>query len=139
MAKPPAEVRFPGDRNRRKKVRVRGIKQASKEIQRRLETNLDGLLDDPESFVPEITGELGKISFFGHKDKMAMTLKEIEIVATKRNDHRWLKKRMVKKGGDEVCRALAGSLLAAGEDDFCLLYTSPSPRDATLSRMPASA
>ena len=28
-----------------------------------------------------------------------------------------------------------------GEDDdkVCLLYTSPSPRDATLSRMPSSA
>ena len=25
------------------------------------------------------------------------------------------------------------------EGDFCLLYTSPSPRDATLSRMPSSA
>ena len=25
------------------------------------------------------------------------------------------------------------------ESDFCLLYTSPSPRDATLSRMPSSA
>ena len=24
-------------------------------------------------------------------------------------------------------------------DDGCLLYTSPSPRDATLSRMPSSA
>ena len=24
-------------------------------------------------------------------------------------------------------------------DDSCLLYTSPSPRDATLSRMPSSA
>ena len=24
-------------------------------------------------------------------------------------------------------------------DTFCLLYTSPSPRDATLSRMPSSA
>ena len=24
-------------------------------------------------------------------------------------------------------------------DDLCLLYTSPSPRDATLSRMPSSA
>ena len=24
-------------------------------------------------------------------------------------------------------------------DDICLLYTSPSPRDATLSRMPSSA
>ena len=27
----------------------------------------------------------------------------------------------------------------AGELDDCLLYTSPSPRDATLSRMPSSA
>ena len=26
-----------------------------------------------------------------------------------------------------------------GEGDICLLYTSPSPRDATLSRMPSSA
>ena len=25
------------------------------------------------------------------------------------------------------------------DDHFCLLYTSPSPRDATLSRMPSSA
>ena len=25
------------------------------------------------------------------------------------------------------------------EDSICLLYTSPSPRDATLSRMPSSA
>ena len=27
----------------------------------------------------------------------------------------------------------------AGKSIFCLLYTSPSPRDATLSRMPSSA
>ena len=27
----------------------------------------------------------------------------------------------------------------SGEDKGCLLYTSPSPRDATLSRMPSSA
>ena len=27
----------------------------------------------------------------------------------------------------------------ASTDDICLLYTSPSPRDATLSRMPSSA
>ena len=26
-----------------------------------------------------------------------------------------------------------------GQNDVCLLYTSPSPRDATLSRMPSSA
>ena len=27
----------------------------------------------------------------------------------------------------------------SGHIEFCLLYTSPSPRDATLSRMPSSA
>ena len=26
-----------------------------------------------------------------------------------------------------------------GDTNYCLLYTSPSPRDATLSRMPSSA
>ena len=29
--------------------------------------------------------------------------------------------------------------LTGGLDSSCLLYTSPSPRDATLSRMPSSA
>ena len=29
--------------------------------------------------------------------------------------------------------------LVAGSANACLLYTSPSPRDATLSRMPSSA
>ena len=29
--------------------------------------------------------------------------------------------------------------LICSEDGICLLYTSPSPRDATLSRMPSSA
>ncbi len=114
MAKPPAEVRFPGDRTRRKKIRVRGIKQASKEIQQRLGRNLQELLDDPEVFVPEIRGNIDG-SFFS-KDKMAKTLKELPAVAAKRNDPRWLRKRMAKKGGDPVCRALAGSLLAASEE-----------------------
>ena len=133
MAKPPAEVSFPGSRNRRRKVRVRGIKQASKEIQRRLESNLEALLDDPGCFVPEITGELGKVSFFGSKDRMAMTLKEIEVLAVKRHDQRWLKKRMVKKGGDEVCRALAGSLLAAGEEDLSTVSVFKHPLYGTSS------
>ena len=29
--------------------------------------------------------------------------------------------------------------LEDGKEETCLLYTSPSPRDATLSRMPSSA
>ena len=65
MAKPPAEVSFPGDKNRRKKVRVRGIKKASKDIQKRLEKNLSELLDDPEIFLPDINGVITKKTFFG--------------------------------------------------------------------------
>ena len=118
MAKPPAEVSFPGDKNRRKRLRVRGIKQASKEIQRRLERSLDGLLDNPESFLPEIVGELGKVSLFGSKDPMALTLRELEVVSSKRNDVRWLKKRMSKRSGGDVARSLAGSLVAASEEDL---------------------
>ena len=34
---------------------------------------------------------------------------------------------------------LASALLANDVHLICLLYTSPSPRDATLSRMPSSA
>ena len=30
-------------------------------------------------------------------------------------------------------------IIDADKVDICLLYTSPSPRDATLSRMPSSA
>ena len=37
-----------------------------------------------------------------------------------------------------VFTPMVGRCAAAGDGD-CLLYTSPSPRDATLSRMPSSA
>ena len=43
---------------------------------------------------------------------------------------------------DQAQQSLLDSELQQGESgthDTCLLYTSPSPRDATLSRMPSSA
>ena len=125
MAKPPAEVSFPGDRNRRKKIRMRGIKRASPEIQHRLDRNLEELMDDPEIFVPEIRGEVDS-SFFS-KDKMSRTLKELTVVASKRNDPKWLRKRMTKKGGDPVCCALAGSLIAATEEDRSTVAVFKNP------------
>ena len=46
--------------------------------------------------------------------------------------------------GDLMDEAYCGALPQAAKDalgslDICLLYTSPSPRDATLSRMTSSA
>ena len=37
------------------------------------------------------------------------------------------------------CDRLAGVTLVSTDDVVCLLYTSPSPRDGLLSRMPSSA
>ena len=43
--------------------------------------------------------------------------------------------------GNSLRRTLLSSIPGAAitQVRFCLLYTSPSPRDATLSRMPSSA
>ena len=46
-------------------------------------------------------------------------------------------KREVSITGDS--QSMQGSHLLQGHPTPCLLYTSPSPRDATLSRMPSSA
>ena len=40
---------------------------------------------------------------------------------------------------DELNKRLKDIEDRSGRDRNCLLYTSPSPRDATLSRMPSSA
>ena len=40
---------------------------------------------------------------------------------------------------DSAQGAFEGSVSSTDEHLICLLYTSPSPRDATLSRMPSSA
>ena len=46
-------------------------------------------------------------------------------------DLKGLKMRIPGLGGDVMAKV--------GVSPVCLLYTSPSPRDATLSRMPSSA
>ena len=59
----------------------------------------------------------------------------VEIVAANREAMDRLVELLIEKetmDGDEFKAVLA-------EFTACLLYTSPSPRDATLSRMPSSA
>ena len=43
------------------------------------------------------------------------------------------------QGEDEVREFVQRLMPSDAEVEICLLYTSPSPRDATLSRMPSSA
>ena len=40
---------------------------------------------------------------------------------------------------DTIRKMRVGQIQASAMSSICLLYTSPSPRDATLSRMPSSA
>ena len=68
---------------------------------------------------PEMTmGALGVERLFGVKDKTVL----------------------VTGGARGIGLMIAAGFVANGAKVYiCLLYTSPSPRDATLSRMPSSA
>ena len=111
--KGPAQVRFPGE-DKRRRLKMKGIKKASETIQKRLRKNLDGLLDEPEKIIPT-RHENGD---FPRRDPLKKTIREMEKVINKRNNRKWLQKRMSKRRGDVQARALAGSLAAAHEEDF---------------------
>ena len=57
--------------------------------------------------------------------------------------HEWSASDAAEAAADAVVKDSVGNVLADGDTvtivKTCLLYTSPSPRDATLSRMPSSA
>jgi len=107
-------VEFPGQK-KRQRFRMRGIKKASSGVQKRLRRNLDILLEDPHSTLPDVTGPTRRgLS----RDRMKGALNEIEKVLRKRENHSWLQKRMARQGGDAIAKAYAGSLLAAHEDDI---------------------
>ena len=57
---------------------------------------------------------------------------------TKKNPDKIL---VVVVSGGSPCQGVGEDhdVITSVQCNFCLLYTSPSPRDATLSRMPSSA
>ena len=56
-----------------------------------------------------------------------------------RRAYRRIGRQLAKQGKHAEAMASLDAMLALDPSDTCLLYTSPSPRDATLSRMPSSA
>ena len=55
------------------------------------------------------------------------------------NETEWSAAKAVGALEDAVCDFGDAGVVPASYASSCLLYTSPSPRDATLSRMPSSA
>ena len=113
----PAQVEFPG--KKRQRMRMRGTKQANLDTQRRLRKNLDRLLEEGEMLLPAMSWT-GKLKW-GRTDPVTKTLSHLRKILDKRNDKKWLAKRMMAKRGDAVGKALAGSLVAAHDEDISLV------------------
>ena len=80
----PGTVEFPGQK--RRKIRMRGTKQANKDTQNRLRKNLDRLLSEGEALLPEVTWN-GKISW-RKGDPVKKTIKEIQKVLDNRHNQK---------------------------------------------------
>ena len=65
-------------------------------------------------------------------------LTEYPILSLAERDRRWALTRAEMKRRNLDCLVLIG-WPAMWDFNICLLYTSPSPRDGLLSRMPSSA
>ena len=113
----PSKVEFPGQKKTR--ARMRGTKQANEATSKKLERELGRFLENPRSHLPamEFTGRLR----WGRIDPVTKTLNEIERIIKKKNDLRWLSKRMMAKRGDDVAKAFAGSLHAAHDEQFSMV------------------
>ena len=90
-----------------------------------------------------------------HWNNLGAYLKETQILGSIQNTLYWDQNTgMPKKGASWRSEQLTyiakvlhernsseefSNLIQSAKNELCLLYTSPSPRDATLSRMPSSA
>ncbi len=104
---------------------MRGTKHANDATAKRLSRQLRHLLDDPNSCLPEMTWK-GRLSW-GRRDPVTKTLLDLKKIVAKKDDLKWLSKRMLAKRGDPVGKALAGSLHAAHDDEISLVGNFKSP------------
>ena len=118
----PSKVNFPGQKQR---IRMRGTKQASKDVKQRLKKNLADLRESPESLLPIYEGP--KRIKWGRKSPVVSTLEEINKVIDNRFEKKWLSKRTMSKRGDSVAKAWAGAMLAAQEEDYSTVSVFKHP------------
>ena len=98
---------------------MRGTKHANEATANRIKRELAQLLEDPEDKLPTMLWK-GRLRW-GRTDPVTKTLRELKTIIKKKNDVRWLGKRMMAKRGDPVAKAFAGSLHAAHDEDFTMV------------------
>jgi len=118
----PSKVEFPGQK-KQQRMRARGTKRPSAGVLKRLEKNLEELLDDPHAMMPVVAYTAKRV----RKDPLQRSLKECAKVIARKNDRKWLGKRMVRRRGDQVACALAGSLHAAHDDERSMVAVFDHP------------
>ena len=116
-------------------------------------------IEPAEVFSFSTKGNYGRIAPHGRAGKIRIDLYdkadnlysgELEVRSRKlnyRDEYRWMIDRIANEATELALSPFAASRLSALSADFssspetlyCLLYTSPSPRDRTRSRMPSSA
>ena len=113
----PGKVEFPGKKKTRAKMR--GTKQANEATAKKLERELGKFRENPREHLPVMAFK-GKLRG-GRTDPVTRTLAEIDRIIKKKNDSKWLSKRMMAKRGDDVAKAFAGSLHAAHDEQFTMV------------------
>ena len=113
----PSKVEFPGQK--KTKARMRGTKQANEATAKKLARELGQFRENPRSHLPAMTFS-GKLRW-GRTDPVSKTLAEIEKIIKKKDDLKWLQKRMMAKRGDDVAKAFAGSLHASHDEQFTMV------------------
>jgi gluconate kinase len=113
----PSKVEFPGKKKTRAKMR--GTKQANEATAKKLARELGQFRENPRGHLPAMTFQ-GRLRW-GRVDPVTKTLSEIEKIIRKKDDLKWLSKRMMAKRGDDVAKAFAGSLHAAHDEQFTMV------------------
>ena len=133
---------------------LNSIRADSSAMQEHLASVADSLLDKEQaSFVRWLDDKL--FACFGyarlkHDDRFTQLHDALGILATPLESKQWSVTDLLPEGVDantlksafaknELVICKAGNLSPVMRNEACLLYTSPSPRDRTRSRMPSSA